>query len=185
MYINKTASQLRAIILNSNVNSCGQSFWKRQLGVDVSTRFDLAYRSTSESRLRLLHFKICHNIWPTNISLNWMNIVKSENCEFCNIPDYLEHYFIDCRQLNGFWSNVFRLINSYTDYSFQNNNINVLFGIHQTDKNSISRNDLKIANSIILIGKMCISKMRFGPVKDIRMVFYMEWGIRKNSVINT
>ena len=98
---------------------------------------------------------------------------------------FLEHFFIDCSKLNGFWRTVFSTINTFTNYKFQENWEVILFGIDQDDKIKASTTDLKIANTIILIGKMCISKMRYGLIKDINLIFEIEWDLRKNSILNT
>ena len=181
--LNHPSSKMRTLIVNTKVTPCGQAFWNRKFGIDISRKYDIALNSVSESRLRLLHFKICHNIWPTNIRLHRMKLIKSEKCEICREPDFLEHFFVNCSKLKDFWKNVFRTINSYTTYKFNEDLLSILFGITQDETTKAAKADLKIANSIILIGKLCISKMRFGHLKDLMLIFDIEFGIRKESLL--
>ena len=51
-------------------------FWKRKFGIDIERYFGNAITACKETRLRLSHFKILHNIYPTNILLR-----KIENKE--------------------------------------------------------------------------------------------------------
>ena len=50
-------------------------------------------KTTKETRLRVLKWKIFHDIYPTNIMLNRMNIRESDKCTFC--PDI-------CLQTEGY-----------------------------------------------------------------------------------
>ena len=50
-----------------NTTVCSKNFWFRKFGFDMSNHFNIAFNSTKETRLRMLHFKILHNIYPTNI----------------------------------------------------------------------------------------------------------------------
>ena len=85
---------LRSIFNNSKSTiPCSQNFWKRKFDVNISNHFNIAMNSTSETRLRLLHFKILHNIYPTSIMLQKMKIKDSNLCETCQTTDYLEHFF--------------------------------------------------------------------------------------------
>ena len=43
-----------------------------KMNAKIEDYFSIAHESTKESRLRLLHFKFIHNIYPTNILLNKM-----------------------------------------------------------------------------------------------------------------
>ena len=185
-FLTKPSSDIRHnIIIKQNNSSCGERFWKRKLGVDICSKYNIAHIYCTETRLRLLHFKICHNIWPTNITLNRMKIVSSENCNFCREPDYVEYFFIECTKLLGYWEYLFRLINSYSKFNFKQSNENILFGINREEAKTASKSDLRIANSIILIGKMCVSKMRYGETKDVFLIFEMEWSLRRSDIITT
>ena len=45
-----------------NTTVCSIGFWKRKYNIDIQNYFVTATTASKESRLRLLHFKILHNI---------------------------------------------------------------------------------------------------------------------------
>ena len=52
---------------------------------------------TKETRLRVLQWKILHNIYPTNILLYKMKVRDDRMCSYCNdAVDCIEHFFFDC-----------------------------------------------------------------------------------------
>ena len=57
------------IARQSNKEICAVNFWKHKFDVDIENYFNIAHKATKESRLRLLHSKFIHNIYPTNILL--------------------------------------------------------------------------------------------------------------------
>ena len=157
-------------------------YQKRKLDIYISTHYSISINTTSESRLRLLHFKILHNIYPTNILLQKMKIKGSNLCEKCQVKDYIEHFFVDCKLLNGFWSFVSNkiLIDIETRVNLTCNNI--IFGVTKQDFKSISNTCLKYINFIILFGKMCISKFKYGKIKNIYTIFDYEWQMRSHLI---
>ena len=157
---------------------CGKNFWANKLGVDITDRYNIAHMATQESRLRLLHFKILHNIFPTNILLNRMGIKDSELCEECGVSDFVEHMFIHCKRLRGFWSHVFQLIFQITNTRFSQTDANILLGLSPNESEA-NRNVINTANHIILIAKMCVSIMRYGQLKHIFLLFDIELERRK------
>ena len=52
-----------------------------------------AIHATKEIRLRVLHWKITHSIYPTNILLHKMGLSNTENCNSCEEKDYIEHFW--------------------------------------------------------------------------------------------
>ena len=173
-FLDMKNSEMRDIIgENTSSSICGKMFWMRKYNFDISNHYIISYNSTKESRLRLLHFKILHNIFPSNILLNRMGIKDSERCDYCGEIDVIEHMFVHCTRLKGFWSMVFNEIFSRTNLRIESTDQNILFGISKTDPPTIS-NNLKIINHIILIAKMCISKTKFGAVSNLFITFDLE-----------
>ena len=107
-----------------------------------------------------------------------MNLSDTENCTVCNVPDYIEHFFYHCQRLNGFWHYVKNVILAHTDKNIQITIQHVLFGVRDEDR-GMNRQVLKTINHIILIGKMCVSKLRYGKASNIFMTFDQEWNIRQ------
>ena len=55
---------------------CCVGFWSRKFSHDLNFRtWMISYSSTKETRLLVLHWKLLHNIYPTNIMLNkWLYV---------------------------------------------------------------------------------------------------------------
>ena len=170
---------------NGKPEICGRNFWKNRLSQDVTEKFKIAHQSTKESRLRLLHFKICHNIFPSNILLYKMGIRNSDLCEHCGVKDYIEHMFVHCTLLKDYWKLIFDLIYQKCRTRFPATEGNILFGFG-TEVYAESKKCRDVANHILLIAKMCISKMRYRSesyTKNVFLVFENDWAIREKRVL--
>ena len=65
-----TVKDFREIINKNFLTPCSVGFWKRKLNIDItSLHWHLAAYSNKETRLRVLQWKILHNIYPTKILL--------------------------------------------------------------------------------------------------------------------
>ena len=171
--------EMRNYIVNSiQVTKHNENLWKRKLGVDIAKYYDIATNATQESRLRLLHFKILHNIYPTNILLSKMKVKPSDLCETCQVPDYIEHFFFECSSIHNFWNHVNNFIRTKVNIDFHLNKNNILMGIACSEFPSLKRKVVDFINSIILIGKLCISKFRYGKIKNLFLIFDIEISLR-------
>ncbi len=56
-----------------------------------------------ETRLQTLQYKIIHNTIVCNQRLKRIKIKESDTCSFCNLPDDIPHYFINCEHTKAFW----------------------------------------------------------------------------------
>ena len=172
----------QAVVDITSTDICGRSFWKNKLGFDIYCLYGMAFNATRESKLRLLHFKILHNIYPSNILLNRMGLRASELCDHCGLKDVIEHMFIHCKVLNGFWDKVFKTIFLFTNVHFDRSDISILFGFAYNS--NIRKNKTNIANHILLIAKLCVSKMRYGESKNINVIFESELSLREKYLRN-
>ena len=173
---NKT---LRQILLETDsIRICGKEFWLRKYNIDITPYFELAVEATKETRLRLLHFKILHNIYPTNILLNKMKIKDTDKCEKCGERDVVEHTFFKCKGLSEFWKDVASTIEKKTQIKIVPTETLALFGVIKTDMN-VNKKVLNTINHIILIAKMCISKAKYGKVKHVQTNFDRELELRE------
>ena len=160
--------EIRKSLTNYNsTTKYNESLWKRKVNADISVNYDIAIKSTKESRLRLLHFKILHNIYPTNILLNKMKIKSSMVCEHCHVPDYIEHFFYDCALVFDFWKYIINYIKSEVSIDFIPSRKDILIGLAYSEFPNIKRGVISYINHIILIGKLCISKLRYGQINNI------------------
>ena len=90
--------------------------------------------------------------------------------------------FIICSRLNGFWNSVFQNINLRTNFHFTMTEANILFGFDTEGLGKEMERKANIANHIILIAKMSISKMKFGHLKQIFVIFETELTARKKYI---
>ena len=157
----------------------GLQYWNRIIGRDISPYLMTAEHSTKESSLRLLQFKIIHNIIATNVALNRWKLKDTNKCDACNELDTVKHMFARCRNLNGFWDHVTSLISRETKIKINLSTHNIILGVIKSDHPSIKTKCLKVINEIILIAKFSINKMRFGEFKNVFIIFDTEYSFRK------
>ena len=126
-----------------------------------------------EARLVSLNWKILSNIYPTNILLHKMGKASSSNCTTCNKKDYLEHFFYQCKKINILWDEASVIISNQIGRPITLSVTDILFGYY----NDSNVNNLYI-NSIIMIGKMCISKYKYGNHPNLLFLFHHDLEIR-------
>ena len=81
-------------------------FFLNKLNVNIQDYFSIAHEGTMETQLTSLHFRFIHNIYPTNILLNKMGLVTTNNCLWWSEVDYTEHAFYQCAKLKEFCKNI-------------------------------------------------------------------------------
>ena len=117
-----------------------------------------------------------NNIYPTNILLYKMSIKNSENCEWCNELDYIEHFFIECRLVKPLWEEVEAQINAFIGKRIKLTTSRILLGV--TTNDNIDKRYIASINHAILIGKMVISKLKYGNAHHIKDTFEKESRLR-------
>lgn len=180
-YLSKLSNKkIREIFIHKqNFEICAVPFWRRKFNIDIQNYFGTAHECTKESRLRLLHFKFIHNIYPTNIMLQKMGVTESNKCMWCPDIDYIEHAFFGCRKLKHFWKMVQQHILSNLNYHINITETVALFGLPKTY--AIGPNLRNQINFIILIAKLSISKFKYGNCKHLELIFETEMNIRKKT----
>ena len=164
------------------VTRCNENFWKRKFNFDISQHYIIAHNATTESRLRLLHFKIMHNIYPTNILLCKMKIRGNNLCDNCQVTDFIEHFFIECNLIRDFWKHVTSYIKSSIDVAIKLSSKDILLGIDYQNHKNIKKKDINYINYIILLGKLCVSKLKYGKLKNIYLIFDLEINLRQKFI---
>ena len=152
------------------------SFWSRKFNdVEIMPYFLLLYNCTKETRLRTLQWKILHNIYPTNILLFKMGKKDSDNCDYCNVRDFIEHFFCDCIVVRQIWHVLEEKIELILGHHFALSEIHKLFGVTKANVPACFVNKI---NHLLLIAKMCISKFKYGSYNDILLLFEYELKLR-------
>ncbi len=156
---------------------CSVNFWtNKYVNVQLDSRiWNLAFTTVKESRLRVLQWKILHNIYPTQILLMKMGVTDNNQCVYCNEIDYIEHFFYGCNLSRNLWSHVENTILVKHDIQIQLEEETVMFGLLEGYNKSVR----KTVNTYILIGKMCVSKFKYGSYNNIRTLFDYECALRE------
>ena len=104
----KPTDLLKLIANKDNIIPCSAGFWQHKLQIHITNcNWNLAKKCTKEIRLLVFHWKILHNIYPTNILLHRMGMSENRNCKFCTDEiDYIEHFFWSCGKINLIWKKV-------------------------------------------------------------------------------
>ena len=174
-----TAKSFRKFIDNTKYKEpCAVRFWANKFNENLNkNNWNIAFEVTQESRLRELQWKILHNIYPTNILLLKMGITDSNKCPYClNEIDYIEHFFYMCNKIRKLWHHIEDLFQVKFGQSIRISKTDVLLG---RMKGTLSNEMYHFINNTILIGKMCISKFRYGTPVDIILMFEREIFLRK------
>ena len=179
-----TAGSIRRKLLEnrSKMPNC-VSFWRNkipELQIDGHT-FLTPFLASKEPRLRVLQWKIIHNIYPIKILLQKMSLADSSNCTFCNERDYIEHFFCSCRQITSLWNTINLILSSVTGNTEVLSQNQILFGVQPREYPNYLRNEI---NCMILVGKMCISKFKYGDHPNLIQLFNFEWSLRKWQWLN-
>ena len=101
----RTARDLRQHLVDRKaLELCAKGFWNMKISVDLDNFWSIAFRATKETRLRVLHWKIRHNIYPINILLCKMKVKENNKCTYCDeLCRLYEHFFFECPVIRDFW----------------------------------------------------------------------------------
>ena len=153
------------------------SRWKRQYNVDITKIHWTIVHDIKETKLRALIFKVLHNIYPTNILLFKMKLAESQNCKLCGEMDFIEHFFFNCAKVKPLWIEIGRDISVALGVIYKIVEKDVILGVQ--DIEGLSKKDLKQINLWIAIGKLVVSKFRYGKTRNIIEIYETECRLRK------
>ena len=100
-----------------------------------------------------------------------MGIVNSIKCKKCNLTEFSEHFFFDCKANKQLWEEVTNIINSKFGFCIDLNLQTVMTGYFNKKLNK--RNILEI-NHVLLIAKMVISKSKYGKGRNMVTLLHEE-----------
>ncbi len=173
-----TSTKIRQLITKHKWKTpCSVQFWNsKYINIEINSKlWNLAFDTVKETRLRVLQWKILHNIYPTCILLSKMGVTESDRCPYCNTTDYIEHFFFSCQVSRTLWTHIEQKLLTVQNVQIQLSEEVVLFGVVD-GYNSVLR---KLVNTYILIGKMCISKFKYGSYHSITLLFDYELELRE------
>ena len=155
-----------------------EEYWLRSQEVTYcKERWLIPFKVTKEVRLHILQWKISHNIYPTSIILSKMGYRQSDKCQSCNMRETLTHFFYDCFTTKQIWSEIEKKISACTGKQIKINSVLALHGF--IPGNDMSKKDYTFINQIILIGKLTISKWKYGPKRNPIEILESELRMRK------
>ena len=169
---------IRQLLVKDRVSvPCCVNCWKRKFPeIDINKdTFIRACLATKETRLRVLQWKIIHNIYPTNIVLYKMGVSNSSNCS-CGERDYIEHFFCTCAKTMPLWEAVKLKISTKFGIHLDLTALHKMFVVSEE---LLPKYMVKDINNLIVVAKMCISKFVYGDYGNLVNLLENELKIRK------
>ena len=168
------------LIKTDEICSCTYR-WQRALGVDLEEEHWAVIHNTSkEVRIQCLCWKMLHNIYPTNILLHKMGEKTSNLCEKCGVLDTMEHFFAQCREIQPLWREIERLIRTQINVGVSLGAKEVIFGC--LDK-TLGQKERRHINMMIQIGKLIVSKFKYGRTTRWQVILEIEIERRKSQLL--
>ena len=152
-----------------------QNLWENKFAndnFDWSKIWKTSVNNVKEPRLKTLNWKIISNIYPTKVFLEKIKKESTNICEMCDEIDFLEHFFFSCKKIKMIWYEIEKLLSQKYDIDIKLTQKEVLFGYHD------DMYDVKLVNTFISIGKLSISKYRYGKYPHLIIVLHLELQIR-------
>ena len=154
--------------------------WSRKYRISLTSEHWNLIHEMKEVRLRALGWKILHNIYPTNILLFKMKLSENQNCKFCNELDYMEHFFFSCPKVLPLWQEIEKDVHAITGFRVKFEESMVLCGIISLP--GVKSRTLKRINHFIALGRLVISKFKYGKSRSIIEIYETDCRSRKLKV---
>ena len=186
----KGAAIIYQTLMNKTYDSKGKKKWIHLLHFeddDWLSYFAMLKRTTPDTKLRWLQYRIIHNILTTNRSAAKFIENQSDLCSFCNREsESIHHLLWQCEIVRSFWTQLSDLINRRCKHA---HNIKIderlaLFGLSDSVYTD------RVLDLIILMAKLFIyrCKVQTQPliirlfIRDIYERFCIEKTLRRDSV---
>ena len=164
--------------IQSKAETYASSFWSRKYNVEnavLNNMWKTSCGSTKETRLIMLQWKILHNIYPTQILLTKMGISESNLCKVCKEIEFIEHFFATCSTVSPLWKEIENQIAAHVGTRIHLEEQTIVLGYHP----STTCQYTKKVNHALLIGKLAISKVKYGTQRNLIETFNSEASLRK------
>ena len=92
------------------------------VGIDEETFLEsmvFARSSSKEPKLLSTHYKIIHNIWPTNVKLFDWKLKNTDECFFCKEKDTIIHTLMECFHTKIFLTEVSKFLGRHQTFIHQ------------------------------------------------------------------
>ena len=166
-----TNKHLRKVLQRSNkISPRGKFIWDSQL-VDIRWRkaWLCPFQFCLSNKIREVHFKILHCIYPCNKSISRFTDVD-EMCTFCeHEPETILHLFCICPSSSVFWGDLEKFVYNKTKQYITIRPKDIISKFECNDKSICF-----IVNLMILMGKFHIHKMKFSKSLPNFRIFINE-----------
>ena len=171
-----------AITCRTQTKPICEAFWNgkfKNLELNWNDIWKNNIKKVKEPRLMTINWKIISNVYPTKIFLHKIGKEMNNICDKCNVIDYIEHFFYTCKKVNQIWDEVNNILFQKYNDTINISVTDVLFGFKHKDELRCIQ-----INKIMGVGKMCISKFRYGKHPNISSLLHSELQIRNLYDVN-
>ena len=153
--------------------------WRSKFGIILSKQHWSIINQFKESRLKTLWWKILHNVYPTGSKLLKMKLSNTDRCTACHggQVDNIEHFFVNCPKIKQLWIEVSTDVLTLTNKTIKLSDRNIILGV--IDRNRFSKIHCDTINHLIAVGKLTISKFKYGPKRNLLEIYETEKLLRK------
>ena len=173
------------IVKETNIQPNGVYFWERHKNITIDgEKWLIARTCTAETRLRVLHWKILHNIYPGNKELKKMKIKQTDICSFCTEVDTIEHFFYECIKVKQLWKDIEHILSTKLNKAIKLTENAIMIGLTYENRAHITRKEVEYINYILLIAKMSIGRFKYGKACNLAHTFESECKLRRIELSN-
>jgi hypothetical protein len=166
----------KTMISKISTKPISQNLWEnkfKNVQFDWSKIWQNLVQDIKEPRLMTLNWKIISNVYATKIFLHKIGKEANNLCTYCDKIEYIEHFFYGCNKIKKVWIEVDNILLLQYNVEKKITQVDVLFGYSHADQQKAS-----IINKIISVGKVSISKFRYGKYPDLISLLHFELRIR-------
>ena len=143
------------IVLKRYVRPTSLNKWQETFEIDDkdwSCIFKQAFTTTRETKLQTFQYKIINRIIPCKKWLFDQNVIPSPYCSSCkgNCIDTILHHFIECSEVNNFWTSLESWWNRSSKLKVQFTKKHIIFGLYYDNSGFCT------VNFVILLAKWYI-----------------------------
>ena len=155
-----------------------------KIDIDWEKVYTLAFQCTLDTKIREFHYKILNCLIFTNVKLNFIGVVESPNCTFCQeAAESVEHLLFSCRISSEFWKHVLSWLRDNDVHVETINESDVIFGKFDIVDDYILINHILLLAKYYIYCRKChnsVPSIR-GFIARARRVFNIELHIAREK----
>ena len=157
--------------------------WNLELvpyGIEICVKdvFTVCFKTTKDSSIQWLQYRILHRILPVNYYLKKINLVSSDCCSFCNNEvETIQHVFIGCEKVSNLCSSLSMHIYRTTSKRIGFNVVNILLGELPLSKNNRTVNFLILYTKLYIFS--CLKKGKLPSLLELLFYLYNKYRVER------